>query len=697
MTCKTFKTMCPMNCHPTLCGMTVRVEDDRLVSIEGDIDNPDSQGVLCIRGGSAHEIVNNPARLLKPMIREDASCDEWCEADWDECLDFIAQKMQAVGRESVGFWQGHGNAANDYGLGLKRAQMERFANIYGCQFWNPAMICWGLGALGFALTGALEASTKEDMSEHSELIVMWGANSVSQANTMKHVDKAKRRGVQLVVIDVRKTEAAALADDFYQVKPGADADLALAMMQVIISEDLVDHNFIEQHTLGYEALCEHVKPMTPGWAAERTGLSAEDIVKLARAYANTEASMIIVGGSSMHKGANTWQAARAISCLPGLTGKFGKPGGGIGPRHGSRSHGAGFVDISRADARPAGNYVPNQMEAIIESLETQTVKVLVTIGSNFLSSFPDTDRVRQALQKTELVVAYDIFSNQTIRDAAHVILPGTIWLEEIGGKSTHTHVYLSDQCLPIAGEARPVYELYRGLSARLGLQDVYPWESQTDAMNEVLDHQATGQTTVKQIRENKGQCELNISHIAYPNFAFHTPSGKLEFYSARATDMGLEPLPMPWRVETMQDENENPVVNKSASQSELLQLTHGRTFAHFHAFYDSGQALPTLKSREKNPQLWISPADAAQRGITNGDAIEMSNPSNQGSVFQAQAKVTDRIQTGVVWMRDGWPGLNAMTDGTAVVPETALSTLPFSVGQSFFGSRVKVSCAKQLR
>ena len=167
--------------------MKVQVRDQQLVSIEGDEENPDSQGVLCVRGNSAHEIVGNPDRLLKPMIRENAATDEWREADWDECLDFIARKMKSVGRESVGFWQGHGNAANDYGFGLKRGQMERFANIYGCQFWNPAMICWGLGGLGFGLTGALETSTKEDMSANSELIVLWGANAVSQALSLIHI------------------------------------------------------------------------------------------------------------------------------------------------------------------------------------------------------------------------------------------------------------------------------------------------------------------------------------------------------------------------------------------------------------------------------------------------------------------------------------------------------------------------------
>ncbi len=681
MDTKTVQTMCPMNCHPTLCGMKVEVTGGQFKSIKGDPDNPDSQGVLCMRGNSAHEIVGNSQRLLKPMIRDDVGTDNWREVEWEACLDFIADKMQSVGREAVGFWQGHGNAANDYGFGLKRGQMERFANLYGCQHWNPAMICWGLGGLGFGLTGALETSTKEDMSAHSDLIIMWGANAVSQANTMKHIDTAKRRGAKLVVIDVRKTEAGALADECHLIKPGTDADLALGLMHVLIEEGLVDLPFIAQHCVGFESLAQHVKLMTPTWTANRTNIPEQTIVELAHQYASTAAAMIIVGGSSIHKGANTWQAARAISCLPALTGKFGKAGAGIGPRHGSRSHGAGFVDISAPDRRPDGTYVPNQMESIVESLEDGRVKVLVTIGSNFLSSFPDSNRVRNALLGTDLVIAYDIFSNQTIRETANVILPGTIWLEEVGCKSTNTHVYLCDRALDAAGDARPVYELYQGLAKRLNIEDVYPWSSQEAAIDAALNHPATGHATVDQLRNNAGRCELNISHIAYPGFDFHTPSGKLEFYSERAISMGLPPLPMPSTDDQLQ-------TGHAGTSQSMLVLAHGRTFAHFHSFYDHARALPTLAAREKEPQLWISPEDANARDITHGDNIVISNDHGQ---FDATAKVTDRIQTGVIWIRDGWPDFNSLTVSRSVVPDTALTEFPFSVGQSYFGGQVEVT------
>ncbi|MEO1493112.1 MAG: molybdopterin-dependent oxidoreductase [Pseudomonadota bacterium] len=669
------KSMCPMNCHPTLCGMRVETRDDQLVSITGDEDNPDSRGNLCMRGKAAHEIVGNPQRLLTPRVRDQRGTENWRQTDWDSALDLIADKMRDVGPQAVGLWQGHGNAANDYGIGVKRAQMERFANLYGCHHWNPAMICWGLGAFGLGLTGALETTTKEDMNAHSDLILLWGANTVSQANTTPHLDAAKRRGARIIAIDVRRTEAGALAHETLVLRPGSDAALALAMMHVIVTERLWDQEFVAQHTLGFEKLKAHLEGKTPAWGARLTGIPAEQIVALARSYAKADPGLIILGGSSMHKGDNGWQAARAIACLPGLTGNFGKPGGGIGPRHGARSHGAGFADITASDRRPPGDYVPNQMEAIIRALETGQVKVLLTLGSNILSSFPDTNRMKAALARAELVVSYDLFMNQTARDAADVILPGTIWLEEVGVKATNTHVYLADRALAAAGGARPLYALYQGLAARLDVEDVYPWPDQEAAIDAVLDHPATGHGTVAEMRTNGGQLALNVSPTAYPTLQFHTPSGKIEFYSNSAEKMGLPPLP----------EAPDPTTDSTGTH---LVLAHGRTFTHFHSFYDHGSALPSLASREQNPLLWISPAEASTRGITDGASIQVSN--TRGS-FDAIAKVTPRMPDGAVWIRDGWPGYNALTGSRAVLPDAALDAFYFSVGQSAYQALVEVA------
>ena len=313
------------------------------------------------------------------------------------------KRMRAVGPEAVGLWAGHGGFTP--GSAVTVQMMNRFSNLYGCQNWHPAMICWGLGGFGVGLTGALKVNTKEDMAENSRMIVLWGSNIASQPNTARHIISARRRGAKVVTIDVRRTEAAAQSDEVLLIRPGSDAALALAVMQVIITERLYDPAFVEAHTAGFEELSTHVLPFTPAWGAEETGLEASQINSFAREYGSTRPTMILIGGSSMHKGANGWHAARAISCLPALTGDFGLPGGGLGPRYGAAS--ASFRNLSAPERRPPGSYVPNQMPDITEALSSGRLKVLLLLGTNMLSSFADAGHVADGLDKAKLVVCID--------------------------------------------------------------------------------------------------------------------------------------------------------------------------------------------------------------------------------------------------------------------------------------------------
>ena len=296
-----------MNCHPTLCGMLVQVTDGRVTRVKGDPENPDSRGFLCTRGHASREIIDNPDRLLRPLVRDGRGDTPWHETSWDEALDRIAGTMRAVGPAAVGLWTGHGLAASNYGTRISSYLARRFANLSGAQWWSGTMICWGLGAYGLGLTGALEVSAKEDMSAHSELIVMWAANVASQPNTARHVAAARARGAYVITIDIRETESSRHSDELIVLRPGTDAALALAMMHVIIDEGLFDRGFVKGYTVGFDALAEHVKTHSPAWAAPITGIDAERIVALARRYASTKPAMIVLGGSSMYKGANGWQ------------------------------------------------------------------------------------------------------------------------------------------------------------------------------------------------------------------------------------------------------------------------------------------------------------------------------------------------------------------------------------------------------
>ena len=672
---KIVRTMCPMNCHPTLCGMLAEVRDGKVLGVKGDEANPDSQGFLCIRGQASREVIGNPARLLYPLIRDRRS-DEFRRATWNDALDRIIAGMGNP--EAVGIWPGHGTFTTNYGTRINAQLLARLANFHGSQFWSPSMICWGLGAFGLGLTGMLETNTKEDMGEHSRLIILWAANLASQPNTARHLLAAMRRGAHIVTIDVRRAEGAGKSDDMLIIRPGTDGALALAMMHVICSEQRHDAAFVARHTVGFDQLVTHLQAYPPAWAAETTGIPADRIVALARRYANTRPAMIVLGGSSMHKGANGWQAGRAIACLPALTGNVGIPGGGFGPRHGSAAHGRGLGSIIEPGRRAPGSVIPNQMSAVTAALRERRIQTLLLMGTNMLSSFANADDVALGLEPTPLVVSYDLFLNETARRFADIVLPGTAWLEEVGCKMTHTHLYLMEQALAPPGETRSLYALVKELAERLNLVGFHPWASEEAMVDAILDHPCTGHATVATLRAEGGIRALNVSHVANPTLDFDTPSRKIEFYSEQAQRLGLSPLPS------------HDASMEQASHAHPLVLAQGRTMTHFHSFYNNGQELPTLARREAEPTLWISPVDAAMRQLVDGAAIRIFNERGQ---LAARARVTDRIPPGTVWMRDGWIGLNRLTAGSAVLPDAAVDLFAFSAGQATFDAMVEVAPA----
>lgn len=669
---KTVQTMCPMNCHPTLCGMRVTVRGNEVLKVEGDPDNPDSRGFLCMRGRSCGEIIANPKRILYPLKRAQRGSEHWQRITWDEAIAAMAGSIARHPAEAFGIWMGHGDAATNYGTRAGGQLARRFAHMYGSQWWHPAMICWGLGGFGLGLTGVLEVNTKEDMSANADLIVMWGANIASQPNTAAHIKQARARGARVITIDVRDSEATARADLHLRIRPGSDAALALGVMHTLIGERLTDDTFVDAHTIGFEALAEHVADKDAEWAASHTGLDAQTIRALAREYAGTCRATIVMGGSSMHKGPNGWHGARAIACLPALTGKLGIPGGGLGERHGAAAHGMGLRDLAPPGPSACRAPVPDQMSAMLDAFAAGRVKTLMLNGTNMLSSFAETHRLERGLEQIEQIVGIDLFMNETIRKYADIVLPATSWLEQLGAKMTHTHLYLMEPAIDAAGECRPFSDVLRDLASSLGVSGFFPWTDDEQMLNTLFDHASTEHVTVERLRGQGAKQKLNVSLHAYPTHEFSTPSGKVEFYSQRALALDLPAL---------------PVYVPPGNAKYPLDFRQGRTLTHFHSFYDNGAALPTMHKRRGQPSLWLAPDDARARCIADGDAIRVFN---QRGAFHATAHVTHKIAPGTVWMRDGWPGINRVTDGDACLPDAATQIFPFGVGQSLQDARVDV-------
>ena len=317
------------------------------------------------------------------------------------------------------------------------------------------------------------------------------------------------------------------------------------------------------------------------------------------------------------------------------------------------------------------------MPRITEALQDGSVRVLFLLGTDMLSSFADAEHVAEGLARTDLVVIHDLFMNDTARRFADVVLPGTAWLEETGCKSTNTHLYLMPKILDPAGETRSLTWILRELGRRLDLAEFFLWETDEGPIDALLDHPTTGRATVAALRAEDGIRALRISHVAHPDLAFPTPSRKVEFYSERAKSLGLPALPI--------------YAPLPASDRYPLSFRQGRTLTQFHGFYDHGQALPTLARLDPEPELWVSLADAATRGLEDGAPIRIFNDRGE---FRAHARVTDRIPTGTVWMRDGWTGLNRLTSGAPSIPDEAVDTFDFSAGQAAFDAMVEVVRAK---
>jgi anaerobic selenocysteine-containing dehydrogenase len=253
------------------------------------------------------------------------------------------------------------------------------------------------------------------------------------------------------------------------------------------------------------------------------------------------------------------------------------------------------------------------------------------------------------------------------------VLPATSWLEEVGCKSTNTHLYLMEQALDPPGEARSLTAVLRGLAERLGVDDFYPWVSPEGPIDALLDHPSTAHATVAALRAEGGIRALRVSPVAHPDLRFPTPSGKIELYSERARELGLPPL---------------PVYESLPASPYPLAFRQGRTLTQFHSFYDHGRALPTLHRLDPEPALWISPDDAGPRGIHDGQPIRLRN---ERGTFAARAHVTARVPAGTVWMRDGWAGLNTLTSGRACLPDEAVDLFGFSAGQAAFEAMVEVA------
>ena len=647
--------VCPLDC-PDGCSWVVSVRDGAAVSLRGHRDHPFTQGALCVKVNRYLEQAASPDRILHPLRRVGAKGDGRFEPiTWDEALDEIAGRLGDIvethGGEAI--WPFHGTGTLGYLQGLEGFAGRRFFNVLGASHHDPT-ICSIAGHEGLTYTlGTSGGMDPEDLAK-SRLIVLWGTNPLSTGHHMwKFVQAARRDGAHVVAIDPIRTRTADQADEHLAPLPGTDAALALGLSHVIVSTGFYDSDYLEGHTLGWPEFRDRIAEFPPERVAAITGVEKARIVELGERIATTRPTAIrATQGLQRHAGGG--MTLRTLACIPGVTGDWARPGGGLS--YSTSAHYPLNVPALLRDDLLSHPVRTLSMTRIGETLleADPPVKALFIIAANPVGSNPHQNLVRRGLAREDLfTVVLEQFQTDTA-DYADIVLPATMQTEHMDVIAGYGHLYLAwnEPAVAPPGECLPTSETFRRLAARMGLTEPALAESDLELARQLLDSPDPALTgiTLDRLRR-EGYVRLNVPRPFLP-FAdgFPTPSGRLEFVSERARLAGHGSLP---GYTPPADRLEGGLVLVSAASHLFLNSTFGNN--------------PELRRRSGEPRVMLDKADAAARGIADGDRIRVANARG---AFEAVAEISDRVRPGVAATTKGrWAKFSGGATVNATIDE----------------------------
>jgi formate dehydrogenase (coenzyme F420) alpha subunit len=644
------------------CGMNVLVEEGQITRVQGLKDHPLNKGRLCPKGARAIELVYHPDRLKYPLKKVNG---EWKRISWDNALTEITNKLQSLknefGPEILSIFSGS--------IGVENLEMMELAQRFKGAFGSPNFIsvegiCYRMRIRARQMT--FGKYPVEEMN--SKLYVLWGHNpEQSDFPLLLSIQENLKKGSKLVVIDPRKISLAKKAEMYLSIRPGTDGALALALMHVIIKENLFDKDFIERWTHGFDKLVSHIEPYTPEWAERITWVQAEDIRKLARLYASAENASIFQGTNTQDQTANGTQNSRAFAILQTMTGNINNPGGWVvGPRLSITGLGIPTerIPIGAEDYTLFydfwGRKSPfGQVVCFPESVPN-IIKALIVTGGNPAVSLPDSNAFREALQKLDLLVVHDLFMTETA-ELAHYVLPACTHLEKNGLAYSYNvchgipYLMLRKKAIDPQHESWSEFRFWKELAKKMGLGEVFPWETDEEVV--ALELKSTG-LSYEEMKEEKAAGayygEKKYGMEEYEKKGFSTPSRKIEIYSETFAKAGFDPLP------TYREPDQSPMSGSELYKKYPLILTTGARIL----YYTHGQHRNIKALKEKNPEPFaeVHPKTATQYGVGDGDPMVVE--SNRGKI-RVKARVTQDILEGVVSIPHGWPreaNVNLLTD-----------------------------------
>jgi anaerobic selenocysteine-containing dehydrogenase len=669
---KTYHGGCPHDC-PDTCSMVYHVRDEKLVAVKGNADHPMTRGGLCVKLNDYEKRHYHPDRLLYPMKRIGPKGTKQFERiSWDEALDTIVDKWQAIikehGPQAIMPNSYLGNQGLVHGLNGGDAFFARLGATV-----TERTFCGEGSCTAWLLTVGPTAGVDPESFIHAKFIIIWACNSVSTNLHHWHIIKeAQKNGAKVVVIDAYASKTAKEADWHICPKPGTDGALAMAMMNVIIGEGLVDQEYVDHYTVGFSELAEKAKERTPEWAETITGIPADDIRRLAREYATTQPSAIRIG-VALEKSWGGGQAIRAVTSLPALTGAWRHVGGGI-LQFPVWEHPYRFDVICRPDLIPKGTQVVNnlQLGRVLtgEQKLNVPIKSMMCWNTNPITQATESEKIIEGLSREDLfLVSAEHFISDTAA-YADILLPASMGAEQEDIILSWGHLYLTynTKCIESPGEAIPNNEIFRRLAKRLGFEEEnFKWND-TECLEHYVDWSspACNGIDLDYLKEH-GYFRLNVgtkdNRAPHKEGNFPTPSGKCEFRVVGAKNFVAGPFrqmyedfqpgedipELPDYVPSKETALANPELAKKYPLNILAPKSHG--------FINSSYANFESKIKGQGEQfVMIHPADAMDRGLIDGGRAKVLN--DRGS-FEAVAKVTTDVNKGIVVTTLGyWRQLN---------------------------------------
>ncbi|MGV8083993.1 MAG: molybdopterin-dependent oxidoreductase [Coriobacteriia bacterium] len=671
----------PPGCHAVGCGIKLFVKDGELVKVEGDPEHPLTRGRLCPRCLALKEYIYHPDRIIHPMKRDRSKRgrDAWEQISWDEATKLIVEKTNEVkekyGPESIIVYSGTGREAVRYAFALTSQALGTPNHCYAQSGWScmgprqTAMtMLLGSAYLEYDWGGGLPKTWEDPDFVLPEYVLLWGKEPLKSNpdGLWGHaLIELMKRGTKLLVVDPRRNWLTTRADQHLQLKPNTDGALALALLHIVINEGLVDDDFIEKWCYGYEELKDRVQQYTPEWAAEKTGLTAEEIVELARklGYQKDGGPWGLCIGVATDQNPNGCQLVQALVSLTAITGYLDVPGGtvvGVPMQFDMNSDSPLPAELVNKcigwEEYPILPVLLNTThpDLTLEALETgkpYPVKMAWFDSSNLLSPTCSAQpkRWHDALRKMEFVVAKEAFMTPTVMALADVVLPISTWAEHDGIVMTNQGCQMGivgalNKAMEV-GECKSDLEIF--LHFGKAMNPNFRWETPEQYLDN--DLKGVGCTWGELSEKVAFTNDIGGYHKherglirADGQVGFGTPTGRVELWSTGYANLGDDPLPY---YEDTRLVEQRPDL---AKEYPLTLTTGTRYYASFHSEH---RQIPSLRQLTPDPLVEIHPETAEKLGIKDGDEVVIENP--WGSIRQ-KALVTPVVRPDLVSAAHGW-------------------------------------------